>query len=494
MDARHELAVLTVEQCYRADRLAAEAGVSGAALMERAGRAVAEAIRARWSPTAIGGAVVVLCGPGNNGGDGFVVARLLAAAGWPVRLGLLGEPARLAGDAAHHAALWQGAIEPLSAALLQGAGLVVDALFGAGLARPLEGDAAAVLSAAAEAGLPLVSVDVPSGLQGDSGAPLGEVVAAAALTVTFFRPKPGHLLLPGRRLCGELLVADIGIPPAVLETIRPNLWRDDPALWLPAWRPRTAESHKYHFGHALLVGGGVMTGAARLAARAALRVGAGLVSLAAPPEALGVYQLASPSLIVQPGADPRSLARLLQDRRYTALLAGPGLEGGSDTREAVEVLLAAGRACLLDAGALTAFAEEPGRLFAALRGPTLLTPHDGEFRRLFPDLEGDRLARARAAARRSGAVVLLKGADTAVAAPDGRAVLVENAPPWLATAGSGDVLAGLALGLLAQGLPAFEAAAAAGWLLGAAAEAFGPGLISEDLPEMMPRLRSRLAR
>jgi len=494
MYASDELAVLTVEQCYHADRLAAEAGVSGVALMEKAGRAVAEAIRARWSPAAIGGAVVVLCGPGNNGGDGFVVARLLAAAGWPVRLGLLGERSRLAGDAAHHAARWEGPVEPLSTGLLPGAGLVVDALFGAGLTRPLEGTAAAVLTAAAEAGLPLVAVDVPSGLQGDSGAPLGEVVAAAVLTVTFFRPKPGHLLQPGRRLCGELLVADIGIPAAVLETIGPSLWRDDPALWLQAWRPRTAESHKYHFGHALLVGGAVMTGAARLAARAALRVGAGLVSLAAPVEALSVYQLASPSLIVRPGADSESLARLLRDARYNALLVGPGLEGGAETREAVETLLAAGRPCLLDAGALTAFAEEPGRLFAALRAPALLTPHDGEFRRLFPDLEGDRLARARAAAERSGAVLLLKGSDTAIAAPDGRAILVENAPPWLATAGSGDVLAGLGLGLLAQGLPTFEAAAAAAWLLGAAGTACGPGLISEDLPEALPRLRARLGR
>lgn len=494
MSAIDDLAVLTVEQCYRADRLAAEAGVPGVALMERAGRAVAEAIRARWSPAALGGPVAVLCGPGNNGGDGFVAARLLAEAGWPVRLGLLGERERLSGDAAHHAALWEGPVEPLTAALLRGAGLVVDALFGAGLTRPLEGAAAAVLTAAADAGLPLVAVDVPSGLQGDSGVPLGGLAASATLTVTFFRPKPGHLLFPGRRLCGELLVADIGIPGAVLAAIEPRLWRDDPALWLPAWRPREAESHKYHFGHALLVGGGVMTGAARLAARAALRVGAGLVSLAAPAEALTVYQLASPSLIVRPGADAEALTRLLQDGRYDALLLGPGLEAGAETREQAAALLASGRPCLLDAGALTAFAEDPERLFAALRGPVLLTPHDGEFRRLFPDLEGDRLARARAAARRSGAVVLLKGADTAVAAPDGRAVLVDNAPPWLATAGSGDVLAGLGLGLLAQGVPPFEAAAAAAWLLGAAGTDCGPGLISEDLPESLPRLRARLGR
>ncbi|WP_366553438.1 NAD(P)H-hydrate dehydratase [Aquibaculum sediminis] len=489
-----DLAVLPVEACYRADEAAAAAGVPGVRLMENAGRAVFDALREAWPLGRLRGDVVVLCGPGNNGGDGFVVARLLAEAGWPVRLGLLGAREALKGDAAHHAALWNGPIAGLSPALLEGAGLVVDALFGAGLARPIEGLAAQTLTTARERGLPVLAVDVPSGLQGDSGAVLGAVVAPADLTVTFFRPKPGHLLLPGRRLCGRLVVADIGIPETVLETIAPQLHRNQPPLWLQHWPRRTVESHKYHFGHALLVGGAEMTGAARLAARAALRVGAGLVSLAAPSEALAVYQLSSPSLIVLPGSDPQVLKRRLEDPRYNALLIGPGLGVGEETCAAAEALLASGRACVLDADALSSFAGAPSRLFGAIKGPAVLTPHDGEFARLFPSLKGDRLQRASAAARESGAVVLLKGADAVIAAPDGRAALVENAPPFLATAGTGDVLSGLIVGLLAQGLPAFEAAAAGAWLLGAAAQHFGPGLISEDLPDCLPAVRAGLDR
>lgn len=494
MTVPEDLAVLTVQECYRADQLAAEAGVSGTELMENAGRAVAEAIAARWSPGELPGPAVILCGPGNNGGDGFVVARLLAAKGWPVRLGLLGDAGRLPKDAAHHAGLWSGFVEPLSESLLDGAGLVVDALFGAGLTRPLEGAAAEVLTRASRQGLPLVAVDVPSGLQGDSGAPLGDVVAEAALTVSFFRAKPAHLLFPGRRLCGELVIADIGIPAQVLASIAPHTCRDAPGLWLPHWPPRVAESHKYHFGHALVLGGGVMTGAARLAARAALRVGAGLTTLAVPAEALTVYQLASASLIVQPGIDPDAVQRRLEDGRYNALLLGPGFGSGDGTCAVAERLLASRRACVLDADALTSFAPEPVRLFKAIEAPTVLTPHDGEFRRLFPDLEGDRLTRARAAAARSGAVVLLKGADTVIAAPTGAAAIVDNAPPQLATAGTGDVLSGLVTGLLAQGLPAFEAAAAGAWLLGAAASEVGRGLISDDLPEALASVRAALER
>lgn len=489
-----DLAVLPVEACYGADEAAAAAGVPGVRLMESAGRAVFDALREAWPLGRLHGDVVVLCGPGNNGGDGFVVARLLAEAGWPVRLGLLGAREALKGDAAHHAALWKGPIAELSPALLEGAGLAVDALFGAGLTRPIEGLAAQTLCAARVRGLPVLAVDVPSGLQGDSGAVLGEVVAPADLTVTFFRPKPGHLLIPGRRLCGRLVVADIGIPESVLATIAPQLHRNQPPLWLQHWPRRTAESHKYHFGHALLVGGAEMTGAARLAARAALRAGAGLVSLAAPSEALAVYQLSSPSLIVLPGSDPQSLTHRLEEPRYNALLIGPGLGVGEGACEAADVLLATGRACVLDADALSSFADAPARLFSAIKGPTVLTPHDGEFARLFPELTGDRLKRASVAARMSGAVVLLKGADAVIAAPDGRAALVENAPPFLATAGTGDVLSGMIVGLLAQGLPAFEAAAAGAWLLGAAARHFGPGLISEDLPECLPAIRAALDR
>lgn len=484
MDTGVEL--LTVAEMYRADSLAMAAGVSGLRLMEAAGAAVAGAIRARWEPRP----TVVLCGPGNNGGDGFVVARLLALAGWPVRLGLLGSRAALKGDAAEAAAQWTGMVEAAGPALLAGDPLVVDALFGAGLTRPLESATAELV--AAMAGRTVVAVDVPSGVHGDSGLVLG-AAPRAALTVTFFRRKPGHLLLPGRTLCGETVVADIGIPAAVLDTIRPRAWVNHPALWGGTFPWPGADSHKYRRGHAVVVGGARMTGAGRLAARAALRAGAGLVTVACPTEAFVIYAAGCASLIVHPVSDEADFQELLDDPRRNAILIGPGGGRGAGTRARVLAALEAGKACVIDADALTTFADRPEALLDRLDDRCLLTPHEGEFGRLF-DLDGDKLARARAAAADSGAVVLLKGADTVVAAPDGRATINAGAPPWLATAGAGDVLAGIALGLIAQGMPTFEAASAAAWLHGEAAAAFGPGLISDDLPDALPGVLRRLHR
>ncbi|WP_448187936.1 NAD(P)H-hydrate dehydratase [Azospirillum sp. sgz301742] len=477
-------ALLTVAEMQRADLLAIAGGVPGPVLMENAGAAVAREIRARWAPRP----VAVLCGPGNNGGDGFVVARLLAEAGWPVRLGLLGSRAALKGDAAQAARRWAGAVEPLGPSLLDGAPLVVDALFGAGLVRPLDGAARDLVEAMA--GLTVVAVDIPSGVHGDTGAVLG-AAPAAALTVTFFRKKPGHLLLPGRLRCGETIVADIGIPGAVLDSIAPRQWENGPELWAARYPWPRAESHKYARGHAVVMGGGRMTGAGRLAARAALRAGAGLVTVACPPEAFAIYAAGSPSLIVEPAADDEAFAALLADARKNALLLGPGAGVGVHTRARVLTALDAGRDCVLDADALTSFAGAPADLLDRLNSRCVLTPHEGEFARLF-DVEGDKLARARAAAARCGAVVLLKGADTVIAAPDGRAALNANAPPELATAGAGDVLAGLILGLLAQGMDGFDAACAAAWLHGEAAAQVGPGLIAEDLPDALPAVLRRL--
>ncbi|MFQ5783428.1 MAG: NAD(P)H-hydrate dehydratase [Alphaproteobacteria bacterium] len=475
------LAVLTVAQSYAADAAAIEVGVASEALMETAGAAVARAIGARWSPRPVS----VLCGPGNNGGDGFVVARHLAAEGWPVTLALLGERAALTGDAALMAGRWEGEVAVLAEAALDGAGLVVDALFGAGLTRPVSGPARAVLEAVAGHGLTCVAVDVPSGIDGDSGAVRG-FAAPAALTVTFFRRKPGHLLLPGRELCGEVVVADIGIPAAVLDSLDPRLYVNDPALWRAQYpRPRLTD-HKYRRGHAVVVGGGATsTGAARLAARAALRAGAGLVSIATPPEALPIYAAALTAVMTAVVAGDADYDVLLADRRKNAVLLGPG--GGVDetTRRRVLATLAAGKACVLDADALTIFENTQKQLFKAIGSPCLLTPHEGEFRRLFA-VEGDKVARARAGAAESGAALLLKGADTVIAAPDGRAAINHNAPAELATAGAGDVLAGIALGLIAQGMPPFDAGCAAAWLHGEAAARFGPGLIAEDLVEALP--------
>lgn len=479
-------ALLTTAQMGEVDRLTIAGGVPGVTLMERAGAAVAAAVATRFSPQP----VAVLCGPGNNGGDGFVVARHLAARGWTVRLGLLGAVTGLSGDAAAHAARWNGAVENLEPDVLKGAALVVDAIFGAGLSRKLDGAAAATLTAAAARGLPVIAVDVPSGVHGDSGADLGAV--PAALTVTFERKKPGHLLLPGRVLCGEILVSPIGLAPAALDQVDPRCWENGPALWQAALPRPSLAGHKYGRGHALVLGGYPMTGAARLAARGAARLGAGLVSVAVPERAVPIYAAALTSIMVRPLDAPESLAGLLADARFNALLIGPGAGVSAETKAQALGMLATGRPVVLDADALTAFAEDRAALFAAGLGSAVLTPHEGEFRRLFDDGAGDKLARARHAAAVSGAVVLLKGPDTVIAAPDGRAAINANAPPTLATAGSGDVLAGMILGLLAQGMSGFDAACAACWIHGAAAADFGPGLIAEDLPERIPAVLRRL--
>ncbi|NVN93475.1 MAG: NAD(P)H-hydrate dehydratase [Desulfuromonadales bacterium] len=479
-------AVLDVRRMGEADRLTVLSGTPVIELMENAGRAVASEIERRWAVRP----VVVLCGPGNNGGDGFVVGRLLAAAGWPVRIALLGSLDCLKGEARHHAQLWRGNVEPLAPSVLGGAELVVDAIFGAGLSRALEGPAEETMSAAAQRSLPIVAVDVPSGLMGDTGEALGAV--AAALTVTFFRKKPGHLLLPGRMLCGELVVADIGTPPAVLEQIIPDTFENAPELWISDLPQPDDAGNKYTRGHALISGGYPITGAARLAARAAARAGAGLVTIAVPEVALPIYAAALTCIMVQPLAAPDDFVRLLEDRRFSALLIGPGSGAGDDTRARALAMLASGRPTLLDADAITAFQSDPTTLDRAINGPCVLTPHDGEFLRLF-DLKGDKLTRTRAASRRSGAIIILKGSDTVITSPDGRIIINSNAPPTLATAGSGDVLSGIVLGLLAQGMNTFLAAAAAVWLHGAAAAEFGPGLIAEDLPDLLPVVFRKLS-
>lgn len=482
-------ALLTPAQMGEADRLTIAGGVPGIELMENAGRKVADAVSRRWPAQP----VAVLCGPGNNGGDGFVAARVLAERGWPVRLALLGSVAVLRGDAAQAAARWPGAVEPLAPAALGGAELAVDGIFGAGLARPVEGMARAVLEAIGERRLPVVAIDIPSGIDGGSGELRG-IAPRAAVTVTFFRKKPGHLLLPGRSYCGETVLEQIGIPDSKLDRIAPDTVGNAPNWWLSAFPRPGLETHKYARGHALVAGGAVMTGAARLAARAAARVGAGLVTVAAQETAFPIYAAALTGVIVHPVADIEAFEDFLADKRRNAALIGPGAGVGDETRARALAILGAGKGAVLDADALTSFAEDPETLFSAIRSPCVMTPHAGEFARLF-DTAGDKPERARRAARQSGAVVLLKGADTVIAAPDGRVAINTNAPPQLATAGSGDVLAGIVLGLLAQGMEPFAAAAAAAWIHGAAASRFGPGLVAEDLIDaVVPVLQHLLAR
>ena len=393
--------------------------------------------------------------------------------------------------------------------------MIVDALLGAGLSRPLEGVAAQVVAAINAAAKPVVSVDVPSGLDGTSGQAAGPVVQATR-TVTFFRLKPGHLLLPGRLRCGDVEVADIGIPATVLADIAPRAWANRPANWRDHYPRPHLDAHKYTRGHAIVVAGPAeSTGAARMGARAALRVGAGLVTLVGSAAATAINATHATAVMVRAIPSDAALAEVLADERRNAVLIGPG--AGVGAAASVLTVLACPPAAVLDADALTAFAPAadappfkaaglgfvvraepdptPEVLFAAVRARSaavVLTPHEGEFRRLFGELAGSKLDRAREAAAVSGAVVILKGPDTVIAAPDGRAAVNDNAPPWLATAGSGDVLAGLVTGLLAQRMPAFEAACAAVWLHGECASAFGVGLIAEDLPEVLPGVLARL--
>ncbi len=444
--------LLTPQQMYRADELALQSGISIDALIDNAGRTVAEEIARRYGSRR----TVVLCGPGNNGKDGEVAARYLKSWGWPVEIS-----------------------EDIS-----NAELIIDALFGAGLSRDFPIELANKINSA---GVPIISIDVPSGLDGLTGRPRGASVKAD-LTVTFFRKKPAHVLMPGRELCGEIVVADIGIPDSVLTVINPRLWENMKPI-LPSLGPA---SHKYNKGHAVMVSGPKLnTGAARLAAEAALRIGAGLVTLTGDEAALLVHANHTTAIMLAQADSAKELGNFLNDKRKNAVCIGPAAGMGSETRAKVRAVLVSGAAAVLDADALTSFAQDPNQLFVAITEqsarPVILTPHIGEFARLFNgllSLSQPKHELAVSAAKQSGATVVLKGADTVIASPDGRAVINANAPPSLATAGSGDVLAGLATGLLAQHMPPFVAACAAVWLHGDAANRHGPkGLTAESLLE-----------
>jgi NAD(P)H-hydrate epimerase len=481
-----DLALLTPAQMGGADRAAEAAGVLGFTMMEAAGGAVAVAIGERWLMRP----VTVLCGPGNNGGDGFVVARHLEAAGWPVKVALLGAREKLSGDAARAAGLWKGDLAPFTPDCLDGAGVIVDAIFGAGLSRPLAGPAVILVEAMKSRHIPICAVDVPSGLDGASGLVRG-AAAPADLTVTFFRKKPGHLLYPGRGLCGDIVVADIGTPVSVLDTIAPTAWENGPGLWLEGYPWPEPEGHKYKRGEVLVLGGEAITGASRMTTLAASRAGAGMVTLAAPEAVWSIYATSLTNAIVHSFEGASGWQAMLADKRRNVIAIGPGAGVGASTRQYVVAALATKRATVLDADALTSFAEAPEDLFRAIDGSCVMTPHAGEFMRLF-HFEGDKLARARAAAKQSGAVVLLKGPDTVIAAPDGRAIINSNAPAQLATGGTGDVLTGFIAALLAQGMAPFDAAAAGAWLHGAAATEFGLGLVAADLPDALPRVLQKL--
>ena len=483
------LELLTAKEMGRADKLAIKGGVAGAVLMENAGRSVADEVSLRFPDAST---VAILCGPGNNGGDGFVAARRLLERGYFVRLGFDGDPSALPADAAEMAARYSGTIQPLDPALFDHADVIVDGLFGAGLARPLDGKLANLVGAANASGVPVIAIDVPSGVDGTTGMVLGTAIHALS-TVTFFRFKPGHLLMPGHLHCGELHLADIGIPDAVLETVMPALYVNEPGLWLERFPWPTVDGHKYLRGDALVASGAAdATGAARLAALGALRAGAGLVTVASPRNALAVNAAHLTAVMLREADGRQGLAALLSDTRKNAFLIGPGHGVGEETREMVLTALKATPAVVLDADALTSFAETPDVLFEAVHArtaPVVMTPHAGEFARLFGDVPGaSKVDRTRTAAARCGATVVLKGPDTVISAPDGHAAIDTNGTPWLATAGSGDVLGGMVLGMMAQGLGGFDAGCVGVWMHGEAAKRFGPGLIAEDLPELVPEV------
>jgi hydroxyethylthiazole kinase-like uncharacterized protein yjeF len=489
--------VLTSAEMERADRLTIAAGTPGFALMMSAGQAVAEAAM----DIAQEGPILVVAGRGNNGGDGFVAAAELAARGREVSVILLCERDSLTGDAASAARGWKHPVLPFNAQAIGKPALIIDALFGAGLNRPVKGDPLEMIEAINANDAPVLSVDLPSGINGTTGAVMGAAVRATE-TVTFFRKKPAHLLLPGRVHCGRVRVADIGIDAAVLNEIASVTFENVPAVWHSAFPLPQVDGHKYARGHVIVVSGDIAaTGAARMSARGALRAGAGLVTLATPRDALAVNASALTAVMVRAVDTVIEFAELLGDKRLNTCVIGPGAGVGDRTCDLVLTALTAKRGLVLDADALTSFAGAPDRLFEAIKAAAnpqvVLTPHEGEFPRLFSDISNkhpgrSKLERVRAAAERSGAVVLLKGPDTVVAAPDGRATIAANAPPWLATAGAGDVLSGMIAGLLAQGAPAFEAASAGVWMHGEAAREAGPGLIAEDLPETLPAVFRRL--
>lgn len=486
--------ILSVNGHRAADAFAVANGVDGVALMEAAGRAVADATERRWSPRF----TLILCGPGNNGGDGFVIARHLAARGWPVEIAALGTTDEYKGDAAVMCARWKGPVRQLDDPDPRQFDLFVDALFGAGLTRPLEGQPLALAKALAESGKPVVAVDIPSGIHGDLGRPL-ETAFRADLTVTFHCLKPAHLLQPGRAMCGEIVLADIGIPASwetdaqpLGEINRPTAWKRQPFDVSPA-------VHKHRKGRLCVVSGGPSaTGAARLAAEAGLRSGAGLVTLLSPPAAMQVNAMQVTAVMLRRFDDNEGFLAALDDRRATAVVIGPGNGVGSETRDRVIAASAREAAMVLDADALTSFSEQVDHLFEHLRTDDVLTPHDGEFARLFPDLADDvalsKIDRVRRAAGRAGCTVVLKGPDTVIAGPDGAVRVNVHAAAALATAGTGDVLAGLVGGLLAQGHDGFEAASMAVWLHGEAGLRLGDGLVAGDLPAILPAVFSDLRR
>lgn len=483
------LAILTCEQVRAAEQSAVEAGISLWALMQKAGQACADVLHAEFPH----GRVIVLAGPGNNGGDAFVAAQRLRDLGRNVWLYDLAPQGPRTPEGANAVNASTGARQPLEDMRVHADDIVLDGLFGAGLSRELSGEAAFAVEQVNASGAKVVAIDVPSGISGNTGAITGPAIRAD-VTVTFCAKKPAHVLQPAASLCGDVIPAEIGFGKFVEDVSHGRLHENAPALWANQLRWPTPTSHKHQRGRLAVVTGGLAnTGAARLAAQSGLRSGAGLVTLLCPPSALMVVASSVTAVMSSSFASPDDL--VARTDRATAIVIGPAAGVTDATRANIEALARAGRSLVLDADALTVFAGQADHLRSILSAAAILTPHTGEFERLFPNLlanASNRIEAVRAAAAQINAVVLLKGADTVIAAPDGRAVVNTHASPFLATAGTGDVLAGLTGGLLSQGLPPFEAACAAVWLHGDAALRAGPGLTAEDLDQSLRQSISAL--
>lgn len=483
MTSLSDLSLFDPSVMARIDAAAGQSGIPLYDLMERAGQAVAASVL-RHYPQAQ--RFVVLCGGGNNGGDGYVAARALMESGAVVVVHHLGDAGTLRGDA--RMAFERSGMAPLPLgdyAPLSG-DVVIDAVFGAGLSRDIPRELARIIEVVTSAKVPVLAVDLPSGLCGRRGVPLGASFRAER-TVTFMARKPGHLLMPGRELCGALEVFDIGIPSRILTDHAGSVAENHSLVWRDALPASDIETHKFRRGHLTVFSGPAhATGASRMTALAALKAGAGIVAVAAPRQALDVLSGTLTAVMNAPMDDADDLRLWLDDRRHGAFVLGPGFGDLDKARQFVSLL--GDKAVVLDADAITAFKDHTETLFERITsgaGKFILTPHEGEFARLFPDLAADRvlskIEKAQVASARSGAVLVYKGADTVIAAPDGRALVNTNAPASLATAGSGDVLAGIIGALLAQGAPAFEAAAAGVWLHGQAGHRAGDGMTAEDL-------------
>jgi ADP-dependent NAD(P)H-hydrate dehydratase / NAD(P)H-hydrate epimerase len=467
------LAVYDSRKISNIEQHAVRAGCELIDLMEKAGAAVAEIIQSEFTPVA----TIILAGPGNNGGDAYVVARHLLAMNWPVKIATdPGYQANYSSFASTMVQKWQGSTIVFDDIEHECPQLIIDGLFGTGLKRAISGKLATLVNTVNDFKCPIVAIDIPSGLNSDDGVIKG-VAIKAGHTVTFNFKKPGHLLLPGKEYCGKISIQDISLKP--VET--PNALINSPELWKNKLPTPKLSDHKYKRGVLALIGGAEMTGAIRLAALAARRVGLGMAIVICSEEAKLIYSLAAPGVIVQSYSTMAEYCALINNAKISAFVVGSGLLANNHTAELTLNVLKTRKPAILDAGALTAFEDNKKLLFSHLHEKILMTPHEGEFRRVFASAD-DKLKAAQNAAEQSGVTVLYKGADTVIAANDCIPIIQENAPPYLATAGAGDILAGLCGGFAAQGIALHDAAAMATWFAAEAAYKLGIGLIAEDLP------------